>query len=113
MGILSRLKGANIADLDRQIVIKSTTISTGDAGEQIPGAVTSSTVWAKVDYRFGDEDVEANRVEMNSRVEFTVRYFSGITNKHWIEFDGFVFDIIHIEEKGRKRFHVLLTEKRV
>jgi len=34
MGILSRLKGANIADLDRQIVIKSTTISTGDAGEQ-------------------------------------------------------------------------------
>jgi len=50
---------------------------------------------------------------MNSRVEFTVRYFSGITNKHWIEFDGFVFDIIHIEEKGRKRFHVLLTEKRV
>jgi len=113
MGILSRMKEVSIGDLDRQITVHSLSYTTGAAGEQVPGAETTTTAWAKVDYNFGDEDVEAGRQEMNSRVTFTIRYFTGITNKHWIEYESERHDIIYIEELGRQRFHVLLTEKRI
>lgn len=113
MGILSRVNKATIGDLDRQVTLHSLTYTTGAAGEKVPNVETSETIWAKVEYRYGDEEAEAGRQEMNSRVEFTIRYYSGLTNKYWIEYEGERFDIIHIGEIGRQRFQVLLTEKRV
>ena len=113
MGFLARMKEAQIGDLDRKITINSLTYTKGSAGEQLPDVETAVEVWAKVEYRFGDEQVEARRVEMNSRVQFTIRHYPSLTNKHWVEFEGKRYDIIHIEELGRRRFTVVLTELRI
>ena len=62
---------------------------------------------------YGDEKEEAGRQESNTRIEFTIRYYTGLTNKYWIEYESEVHDIINISEVGRQRFHKILTERRV
>jgi len=113
MAILNGPERISIGDLDREITLKSLSYTTGDSGQQVPNVETSETLWAKINYRFGDEEAEAGRQEMNSRIEFMIRYYDGITNKYWIEFESEVYDIIHIEVIGRRGYHLLLTEKRV
>ena len=113
MGILRGMKEAQIGALDREITLHSLTYTTGAAGEQIPNTETTATVWAKVVWKYGDEEMEAGRNEMNTRVEFVIRYYTGINNKFWIEYESEKFDIVNIQEMGRKRFHRVLTERRV
>lgn len=113
MAILKGAERISIGELDRQILLKSSTYTTGDSGQQVPNVVTTETVWAKIIYKFGDEEAEAGRQEMNSRIEFLIRYYSGLTNKYWIEYESQTYDIIYIEEIGRQGFHLILTEKRV
>jgi SPP1 family predicted phage head-tail adaptor len=100
-----------LGDLDRRIRIEQCTWVTDSVGQRIAVWSTLATVWAKVAYESGREVYEADQKVAERVVKFIVRYRS-LDETMRVVYDGFVHDILAIEEIGRERYLALRTLKK-
>lgn len=104
-----------IGQLDREIEIWRKTESRTDTGAVRVTNTSLGTFWAYVDYGSGtgiDEKEDAGKLVEFQKTSFVIRYYSDLTPKDYITYEGETYDIRGIIEQGRKRFLKIITERR-
>lgn len=102
--------------LDRIITIKEQTRSRdANSGQTILSFTEVDTRRAHVKPAFFDEQVreEQNRKIAKESYIFTIRYYTGLTVSHVIEYDNRNFNIVGLAEIGRKRWWRIHAEHKV
>ena len=101
-----------IGEMDRYIVIESTTITRGDGGGEINTWATFDSRWAKREYKGGFEGVEADQKVSTNTISYIVWYDSGkiITEQMRVNDDGDYWQIRFIEKIGRNDKLILHCE---
>ncbi len=99
--------------MDRRVTIQSFSTAANDRGEPIKTWSTVTTVWAMVEWKRANEDVESGKETVVNNVIFTIRYRT-MDETMRIVFDSENYDIKSIEEmtdRGRKRYLRIVTER--
>jgi SPP1 family predicted phage head-tail adaptor len=93
----------DIGKLDRRIVIENFTEADNAHGEPIRTWNTFATVWAQYKDRTGQEAFEGDQYHAIRTGTFVIRWRTDLTDtKYRIQFDGHTWDILSIQELGRK-----------
>lgn len=89
--------------MDRSIVIQSNTPSTNSIGESVESWSTFATVWASFMPRHGREFL-ASSAEVSAEADavFTIRWRSDVTPQMRIVHDSRIYDIVSVQEYGRR-----------
>ena len=97
---------------DELISIESYTESvSSNTGERVQSWSEFAQVWAQVkESDFGQEPVNADRREHKAKVNFIIRYLSGLNTKMRISWGGNYYNILNIAEKERRMYANLQTE---
>lgn len=95
----------NIGRLDRQLTLQQLTPAVqNDFGAPDPGTwVDVATVPARVEYKPGTEQAQAQQLTATQRVLFTIRYRAGITADWQLVYEGRTYQITDVAEIGRRR----------
>ena len=88
--------------LDRKIIIQTTTQGQTDAGEVTDSWSTHATIWANVRQVAGREPFRGEREIAQADAIFKIRYLSTVTPKMRISYNGLIYNIISINELGRR-----------
>lgn len=107
-----RRRSDKVIKLDRVITIQQAVLSKGSTGQEIRAWETFIEPRAKKMDGGGSESVKAGRETDFSKVIFTIRYNSGVTQKMRVLYNGIIHDIIQMNEKGRMHYLELITESR-
>lgn len=97
---------------DRAIRIERATPSRDGSGAEILTWGLLCTRYAKKSHSRGSEKGSANKETASREVIYTTRYVSGLTEKDRIVDDSEVYDIVQINELGRRHYHEIITEYR-
>jgi SPP1 family predicted phage head-tail adaptor len=93
----------NIGRMDREIVIETPTFSQSDEyGEPTTTWATWNTVWANVYTGGGREFEAAQQTNAEIDTQFQIRYVAGLSPKMRISYNSQYYDILRIEEVGRR-----------
>lgn len=106
---------AEIGKLDKRIVVESYTTSTDSSGEPIKTFATYASLWASIKYEAtggNGEEFEADQNVATNRVEFTIRYYTGLNEKMRINWNSCYYYVTHIAGNKRERYLKLKAEKR-
>lgn len=88
--------------LDRRIVIQAKT-STQDAYGSVSDTWASfAEVWAQYLSGAGNELFTAAQVYADTQGRFRIRYIDGITTEHRVLYNGNYYDILSVDEIGRR-----------
>jgi SPP1 family predicted phage head-tail adaptor len=101
-----------IGNLDRRIVIQTSTVSRDAYGEAIPTWSTLRTVWAWIRPVAVSEGEKSNKITASDTVRFVVRYRSDYTEKMRIVYNSNTYEIKGIQEVGRREYQELTAERR-
>lgn len=101
-----------IGEMDRYIIIQSTTQTRGDGGGIIDSWATFDSRWAKREYKGGFEGEEADKKISTNSIAYTVRYDSNkiVTPAMRVSDDSEYWQIRFIEKIGRDDLLVLHCE---
>ena len=105
----------NIVHMDRRIALQSTTLTTNDYGQRVASWATYATVWASIKYKAGSEKVTDDQVGSTQTVDFTIRYstdVSGVKASHRLVYNSQNYEILYVQEIGRKEGLILVCELR-
>jgi len=105
----------NIGHMDRRIALQSTTLTTNDYGQRVASWATYATVWASIKYKGGSEKVTDDQVGSTQTVDFTIRYstdVSGVKASHRLVYNSQNYEILYVQEIGRKEGLILVCELR-
>jgi len=105
----------NIGHMDRRIALQSTTLTTNDYGQRVASWATYATVWASIKYKRGSEKVTDDQVGSTQTVDFTIRYstdVSGVKASHRLVYNSQNYEILYVQEIGRKEGLILVCELR-
>ena len=98
---------------DRLIRVERATPSRDGSGAEILTWDLLCTRYAKVGHNnIGYEKGRAQKETASREVIFTTRYVTGLTEKDRILYDSQVYDIVQINELGRRHYHEIVTEYR-
>jgi SPP1 family predicted phage head-tail adaptor len=89
-------------NLDRRVVIQTSTESQGSTGEVTPSWSTFATVWASRRDTLGSERVRAGAETAMADAVFRIRWLSGVTAKMRLTEGSDVWDIVALAELGRR-----------
>lgn len=107
-----RLKGIDIAELDKKVIIEQPTYSNDSlTNEQIDSWSTFATVWAKCD-DVTNEKFEADQEVAVGDSQWMIRWVSGLTEKMRINDGGVYHYIKGIKTTDRNVTIQFRTEKR-
>jgi SPP1 family predicted phage head-tail adaptor len=96
--------------LDRKIVIQESTQGQTAAGEVTNSISTHATVWANVRQVAGREPFRGEREIAQADTIFKIRYLSTVTPKMQISYNGLIYNIISINELGRREAMEIMTQ---
>lgn len=103
----------NIGELDQRIALYKTTVGADDWNHRTESRQLLSTVWAKVIYKSGTETQTADQRVGVDKVEFLIRYKSGLSAKETIVQYGTDFYNVHsVAVIGRNEGLRLITTVR-
>jgi SPP1 family predicted phage head-tail adaptor len=88
--------------LDRRITIQALTVSQGATGGVVETWADLATVWAQWLPGAGNEKFVAPAVYAEASGRFRVRYRPGVTARNRVLYNGIEWDIIDIQEVGRR-----------
>lgn len=88
--------------LDRRITIQTLTVTRDSYGGKVEAWADLATVWAAAVPWRGSEAVAADQVVALAEFRFQLRYRDDFDAKARIQFDGVAYDIIRIDEIGRR-----------
>jgi len=101
----------NPGDLDQQITIQTLSEAANDFGQRVQTFSTLANVWAKVEERSGNETENGNQIVATKRVDFVIRYKTGLNEMMRIVYRGNTYKIQSIiNEDARKAFMKITTE---
>ena len=96
-------------DLDRRITLKGPNDTRGDDGSVRPGYLTGDSIWAQYIAEGGREFFAAQKRNAEVSAVFKIRYRSGVNARYRVVYDSRNFDVIFVNDTG-KRFGELLLE---
>lgn len=94
-------------ELDRRIVIQTVTEGEQSSyGEPERVVATLATVWASVRRPGGGQSYQSKQVDTVTELTFRIRYRTdiSITTKHEIVYDGHTYDVVELNEIGRRQY---------
>lgn len=97
-----------IGRLDRRITIQRRELATDSFGADVGAWVDVVTTWAGYEPISGAEQFAADQRYAAQLVRFTIRHRAGIEARMRVVYDGQVWDIQDVAERGR-RSALLLT----
>ncbi len=98
--------------LDRSITLERRSETVSDAGTVTESWAALTTMRAeRVEVSSDEANTETGKSEV-VRMTFRTRYFAGLTTDDRLVFDGQAFDIVGIDEIGRRRGLLLRVERR-
>jgi SPP1 family predicted phage head-tail adaptor len=100
-----------IGELDRRISIWTPTATQTATGEPLRTYTLLRTCWAQVIESGGNESIIADTPTVTRDLFFTIRYYSGITEKMRIIYNSTNYNITHIEEIDRRNYLKLTASK--
>ena len=100
-----------LGKLDRVITIQNFTTSANNYGEEIKTWGTYATCWAEKIEASGGEDVTLDQIVAKQRVDFRIRYNSGVNEKMRILYASEYYNIENKQEEGRRDYLLLKTYK--
>lgn len=92
----------NIGKMDRRIILEAPTHAPDSFGQAVESWAEVGRPWARVDYKAGDEQVQANELVAVQRVEFTIRYDRTVTPRLRVRYQDQVYNIDAVAEIGRR-----------
>lgn len=100
----------NIGKLDRQLTLQAAAVVAQDAfGAPAPASFTDvATVAAGIEYKPGDEAMQADQLTATQRISFTIRYRADVRPTWQLLYEGKTFQLTDVAEIGRRR-GLLLT----
>jgi SPP1 family predicted phage head-tail adaptor len=101
-----------LGKFDRKILLQRVTTSKGDTGQNIEDFATYRELWARLSYEGGGQNFQSQKETATNIVKFWIRYDQGITEQMRIYYNECYYDILHIEELGKKKFLILKAEKK-
>jgi phage head-tail adaptor, putative, SPP1 family len=105
----------DIAALDTTIYLQSFTTSADAYGGLPKTWTTYATEKARLKWAATGSGEEYDKhVNLGvTRIEFTIRWRSGVSLKHRVLYDSDYYDIRKVEELGRRKFITITAEKKV
>lgn len=104
----------NIGRLDERITFQQKIVgeneSNEDEEEGWENIETNPTVWASKDERSGNEAYRADKLTDYLTVEFVCRYRTDVTPKNRLVCRGVPYNILAIQEIGRRRYMSIQCE---
>jgi SPP1 family predicted phage head-tail adaptor len=104
----------NIGFLDRRIVIQSASRTADVYGQTVPSWSTYATVWAALDNKAASSAVLQEQETSTNRVTWRVRSSTetrAVTPKYRISYGGDIYNILAVQEVGRKHELHFITER--
>lgn len=88
--------------LDRRIALQEKTASKDALGGLTESWVTIANVWAQYLTGGGSERFSSAQIYAETQARFRIRWMASITPEHRIVYDGKEWDILSVDEIGRK-----------
>ena len=104
----------NIGFLDRRIIIQSASRTADVYGQTVPSWATYVTVWAALDNESASSAVLEEQETSTNRVTWRVRSSTqtrAVTPKYRISYGGDIYNILAVQEVGRKNELHFITER--
>ncbi len=101
-----------LGKFDRKILLQRVTTSKGDTGQNIETFATYREFFARLSYEGGGQNFQSQKETATNVVKFWIRFDSGVTEQMRVYYNETYYDILHIEEYGRKKFLILKCEKK-
>jgi len=103
----------NIGKLDKRIEIYNWSGSTDSWNHEVKSKSLVGTFWAQIIYKGGGEEQSSDQKVGVDKIEFVIRYQSGITTRDTvIQYGSLLHDVHSIEVIGRKEALRLITTVR-
>lgn len=101
----------NPGDFDQRITIQTLSEAADDFGQHIQTFSTLANVWARVEEKSGNESELGNQIVARKRVDFVIRYKTGLNERMRVVYRGNTYKIQSIiNEDARKAFMRITTE---
>jgi len=100
----------NAGKLDRRVVIQTNAPTKDAGGANVDSLSTHATVWAERTDVGGSQGEDAGGLVSQLNTNWRIRYLSTVTTKMLITFESQTWEIISIQELGRREA-MLLTCK--
>ena len=101
----------NPGDFDQLITIQTLSETADAFGQRIQTFSTLANVWARVEEKSGNESELGNQIVARKRVEFIIRYKSGLNELMRVVYRGNTYKIQSIiNDDARKAFMRITTE---
>jgi SPP1 family predicted phage head-tail adaptor len=101
-----------IGQLDRRILFQNQTITKQSNGEELSSWTSHAYRWAKAEQYSSSEINESGMLTVYSKAFFTVRYDAALNEKMRVYYDGKIYNIIGIEEIGRREYQKIDCESK-
>lgn len=88
--------------LDRRITIQSATLIDDGYGGQVETWGDVATVWAQFLPGGGNERFASAQVYAETQARFRIRWRAGLSPKNRVLFDGKAWDVLAVDEIGRR-----------
>ena len=96
-------------ELDRQVVLQSSTTTKSSVGHLVHTWSTVDTVWARVREKAGEEKQQGRDVVHKRRLEVIIRYYTGLQNTWRLQYQGVNFQILGAPVELNRRQWMQIT----
>jgi SPP1 family predicted phage head-tail adaptor len=102
-----------IAQMDRQVIIQTSTSTLGRLGKEELTWTTFATVWSQRTSRPSREFYEAGRVVTDQQFYYTIRHLDGINVKMRLLDGSDTFEIEEVKYSDKRNSFIQLTCRKV
>ena len=97
----------NAGRFDTLIELWNYTVETNLYGEPVKSWAKYKDVWARIEYKVGREQIDANQLQHKQSCNITVRFDPLISVFNEIRHDGNTFKVVSIQTLGRNEYLIL------
>lgn len=100
-----------IGQLDRLIDVYSHQTTQNATGQAIKSRVFFARIYANVEYAASVEEIHADTTTSKTKIDFTIRYLSGLKESMEIKYENEYYEIIGIQPMGRSESMKVISQK--
>lgn len=99
----------NPGDFDQRITIQTLSEAADDFGQRIQTFSTLANVWARVEEKNGNESELGNQIVARKRVDFIIRYKTGLNERMRVVYRGNTYKIQTIVNDDARKLVMRIT----
>ena len=103
-----------IGSFDKKITIQEKSITVSSDGQRLESWVTFANTWANITYEIigSNEKYERMKLTATQKAIAKIRFRNGVTTRHRILYNNLIYNILSVQEIGRKSFLELKLEQK-